>query len=171
MLDVLWRWQAKKRNGIEISSVTKMALGCFILGASYLVMAICAIVTGTGQGSVLWLVLYALLLSTGELYLSPIGLSLVSKVAPAKIVSTLMGLWFISIFFGATYSGSIGVLYEKGTFSPVGFFLFCAGILGVVGLVMTAFQKPLKRAIGKENKSINEHNENEDNQDQVVEGA
>ena len=89
-----------------------------------------------------------MLLTIGELYLSPIGLSLVTKVSPARIVSMMMGMWFISSFLGNTLSGWIGVFYDR--MPKEGFFLMLT-VLGVgSGFAMWAFNKPLKRAIGDE---------------------
>ncbi|MET0410071.1 MAG: peptide MFS transporter, partial [Polyangiaceae bacterium] len=91
VLDVFWRWQA--RRGTEPSSVNKMAIGSTILGLSFIVMIAGAQIIGTDKGSVFWPVFCTFLLTVGELYLSPIGLSLVTKVSPARIVSMMMGIW------------------------------------------------------------------------------
>ncbi len=143
-LDLFWLRQAKK--GTEPSSVSKMAIGCFILGASFIVMIVGAQVVGSGKGSLFWPVFCTLLLTVGELYLSPIGLSLVTKVSPVRIVSMMMGMWFLSSFLGNTLSGYIGVLYTS--WSKEAFF----GLLTVLGIgagaAMWAFNKPLKKAIG-----------------------
>ncbi|MFM2153433.1 MAG: hypothetical protein RL199_1868, partial [Pseudomonadota bacterium] len=87
LLDMWWSRQA--RRGTEPSSVSKMAIGCFILGASFVVMIVGAKVVGAGKGSLFWPLFCTLLLTIGELYLSPIGLSLVTKVSPARIVSMM----------------------------------------------------------------------------------
>jgi dipeptide/tripeptide permease len=57
-------------------------------------------VVGDGKGSLFWPIFCTLMLTVGELYLSPIGLSLVTKVSPVRIVSMMMGMWFVSSFFG-----------------------------------------------------------------------
>lgn len=144
LFDRFWAWQAKRDQ--EPSSVSKMAIGCIILGLSFIVMIVGAQVVGSGKGSLFWPVFCTLLLTVGELYLSPIGLSLVSKVSPARIVSMMMGMWFLSSFVGNTLSGYIGALYTR--MPKEGFFLLLT-VLGVAaGLAMWAFNKPLKRAIG-----------------------
>jgi POT family proton-dependent oligopeptide transporter len=144
LFDRFWAWQAKR--GQEPSSVSKMAIGSIVLGLSFIVMIVGAQVVGSGKGSLFWPVFCTLLLTVGELYLSPIGLSLVTKVSPARIVSMMMGMWFLSSFVGNTLSGYIGALYDK--MPKEGFFLLLT-VLGVAaGLAMWAFNKPLKRAIG-----------------------
>ena len=145
LFDMFWRWQAE--NGKEPSSVTKMAIGCFILGASFIVMVVGAKVVGDGKGSFSWLLVCTLLLTVGELYLSPIGLSLVTKVAPARIVSVMMGMWFLSSFLGNILSGYIGLLYENKIVSAQGFFLVLTALGIATGFAMWAFSKPLKRAM------------------------
>jgi POT family proton-dependent oligopeptide transporter len=143
LLDIFWRWQ--RTRSVEPTTLTKMALGCILLGASFVVMIAGARVVGDGRGSPFWPLSCTLLLTIGELYLSPIGLSLVTKVAPARMVSMLMGMWFLSSFLGNFLSGAIGVLYTR--WSKDGFFLFLT-LLGVgVGLAMLAVRRPLKAAM------------------------
>jgi POT family proton-dependent oligopeptide transporter len=142
----LWKRQAENKK--EPSSVSKMAIGCIVLGLSFIVMIIGARVVGNGHGSWFWPVFSTMLLTVGELYLSPIGLSLVTKVSPPRIVSMMMGMWFLSSFFGNILSGYIGVLYTKW---PKDVFFGLLMVLGVAtGIAIWAFNKPLKRAIGSE---------------------
>ena len=70
-----------------------MALGCFGVAVSYLILAGAAWFAGSGPATWRWLFAYFAVITLGELYLSPIGLSLVSKIAPARMISTMMGLW------------------------------------------------------------------------------
>jgi POT family proton-dependent oligopeptide transporter len=142
--DMLWRWQAK--SGKEPSSVSKMAIGCFLLGLSFIVMVVGVHSVGTGKGSLFWPVACTLMLTVGELYLSPIGLSLVTKVSPARIVSMMMGMWFLSSFLGNILSGYIGRLYDL--WSKDAFFWLLTGLGLVTGFAMWAFARPLKKAMG-----------------------
>ncbi len=143
VLDVFWRWQ--RGRDAEPSTLTKMAFGCILLGVSFIVMIVGARAVGDGRGSPFWPLSCTLLLTVGELYLSPIGLSLVTKVAPARMVSMLMGMWFLSSFLGNFLSGAIGVFYTR--WSKDAFFLFLT-LLGIgVGLAMLAVRRPLKAAM------------------------
>jgi POT family proton-dependent oligopeptide transporter len=141
--DRFWAWQNKR--GKEPSSVAKMAIGCFILGASFVVMVVGAKMIGTGKGSVFWPIFCTMLLTVGELYLSPIGLSLVTKVAPVRIVSLMMGMWFLSSFFGNILSGYIGQLYT--TLSADVFFILLMALGIAAGVAIWLFNKPLKNAM------------------------
>ena len=62
--------------------------------------------------SIAWLLGTTFIMTIGQLYLSPIGLSLVTKAAPARIVSMMMGIWFLSSFFGNYFSGFLGTFWE-----------------------------------------------------------
>ncbi|MCG6534066.1 MAG: peptide MFS transporter [Syntrophales bacterium LBB04] len=142
-----WSWQS--RRGREPSSVAKMAIGCMLLGGSFVVM-ICAAQVSTQQKSVSlwWLFSCMLILTVGELYLSPVGLSLVTKLAPARMVSMLMGMWFLSSFAGNYMAGYLGTFWEK--MPKADFFLILSLLAFGAGLGMFAVLRPLKRAIGHE---------------------
>ena len=142
--DMFWRWQNKK--GSEPSSVAKMAIGCVILGLSFIVMIIGAKIVGADKGSWFWPIFCTLLLTVGELYLSPIGLSLVTKVSPVRIVSMMMGMWFLSSFFGNILSGYIGMLYTTWTKSNFFTLLMVLGL--AAGAAIWLFNKKLKTAMG-----------------------
>jgi POT family proton-dependent oligopeptide transporter len=144
LLDMFWARQAKA--GKEPTSVAKMAIGSTLLGLSFIVMAIGANLVGDGIGSMFWPLSCTFILTIGELYLSPIGLSLVTKVSPARIVSMMMGLWLGSSFLGNYLSGEIGTLYDD--MSRPAFFMLLCGIGVGTGAAMWALNKPLKRALG-----------------------
>ena len=147
-INALWRRQARRKKGP--TSVTKMAIGCFLLGISFLVMIGGARVVDSGrQASMGWFVGCTAILTLGELYLSPVGLSLVTKISPPRIVSLMMGMWFVSSFFGNYMSGLLGTLWEK--MSKGSFFLMLSGLSIATGVVMLLLMVPLKRAIGDEN--------------------
>jgi len=147
-LDMFWARQAKK--GTEPSSVAKMAIGSCILGLSFIVLAYSSglITEAHPKGSWVWPALCVLFLTIGELYLSPVGLSLVTKVAPMRFMSLMMGFWLISSFFGNVLSGYIGTLYETGTLAQSQFFLLLTFLGLATGVTIWLFQKPLYRLMG-----------------------
>ena len=149
LLNIVWAWQA--RRGKEPSSVTKMAMGCFLLGFSFILMILAAQGVAPDQRrSVMWLVGTTFILTVGELYLSPIGLSLVTKVAPARIVSMMMGVWFLSSFFGNYLSGFLGTFWEK---IPRTEFFLVLTILGVAaGVAIAAVNRPLNKIVAHHDK-------------------
>lgn len=144
LVDIFWGWQAKRKK--EPSSIAKMAIGCVLAGLAFLFMVLTARVIGpTGKGNFMWLFSATFLFTMGELYLSPIGLSLVTKVSPPKIVSMMMGMWFLSSFFGNYFSGYIGSFYD--TMPQESFFLIVAGMAFLGAFLFVIALKPLKKII------------------------
>ncbi|MCM2279320.1 MAG: peptide MFS transporter [Oligoflexia bacterium] len=140
-------WARQAQRGKEPSSIAKMAIGCFLLGASFLIMIPATHSYASGQkASMGWLTACTFLLTLGELYLSPVGLSLVTKLAPVRMVSMLMGMWFLSSFFGNYLSGFIGMFWEK--MSKENFFILLSVLSFAAGFAFLAVLNPLKRAIG-----------------------
>jgi POT family proton-dependent oligopeptide transporter len=140
-------WERQGRYGKEPSSVTKMGIGCILLASAFLILILPARqLAVTPRASILWLAACALVLTIGEIYFSPIGLSLVTKIAPARVVSMMMGVWFLSSFFGNYLSGYLGTFWEK--MPKQNFFLLMFSLSFAAGLAFLAILKPLKRAIG-----------------------
>jgi POT family proton-dependent oligopeptide transporter len=141
---VLWGRQAKR--GKEPSTVLKMAIGCFLLAASFAIMAGVAKITGPhGHASWMWLILFFTVYTFGELYLSPIGLALVARVAPQQVLSMMMGMWFITSFVGNTLAGYMGSFWDK--LDKTEFFLIVAAIPAAAAVVIWVFDRPLKPII------------------------
>lgn len=141
----LWTYQQKR--GKEPSTVSKMAIGSLILGLSFVVMAVGVRVIGeNGKGSLFWPFFATLVITVGELYLSPIGLSLVTKASPKRLVSLMMGVWFVSSFLGGFASGVLGVFYKDGHHER--FFWLMVAIGVGTALAMWAFNKPLRKILG-----------------------
>src|SRR5215813_44673 len=136
----LWAWQAKR--GTEPSTLTKMALGCFGVTLANLIMAAAAWHAGDGKASWLWLLGYFIVITIGELYISPIGLSLVSKVAPARILSMMMGVWLATSFPGNFIAGYLGSFWSG--MPKVHFFLMIAIIAGLAAAAIAALGRPLR---------------------------
>ena len=144
LLSMFWSKQAK--GGKEPSSVTKMAFGCLLLGLSYIIMIVASRgMDPDARRSVMWLVGTTVIITIGELYLSPIGLSFVTKIAPARMVSMLMGVWFLANFFGNYLSGYLGTFWEK---IPHEQFFYLMTVLGIgVGIAMLVLSRPVNKII------------------------
>jgi proton-dependent oligopeptide transporter, POT family len=138
-------WARQAARGREPSTPIKMALGCAGCGASYLIMAAAAVYAGDGKASWLWLFAYFVVITTGELYLSPVGLSLVSKVAPARYISLMMGVWLATSFAGNFIAGYLGSFWS-GMAKP-NFFLMIAAVAIAAAFVIWAFDRPLRSAL------------------------
>jgi POT family proton-dependent oligopeptide transporter len=106
-------WGALARRGKDFSSPAKFAFALFCAGLSYLIMVAATnrVIAGGGVGvrvSMWWLIVTYFLQVIGELALSPVGLSSVTKLAPRRFVGQMMGVWFMSIALGNLVAGLIG---------------------------------------------------------------
>jgi len=107
-------WGALGRRGLEPSTAMKMVIGLGLLGLGFVFMVVGA--KGADQGlkvSWLWLVAAYGFHSCGELCLSPIGLSYVSKVSPVRFSALLMGVWYLSNATANKVAGSVAALIER----------------------------------------------------------
>ncbi len=96
-------WQ--KMGERQPSSPGKFFYGLLFAGLAFVVVTIASMLTGGGRVSPLWLIVVYFLQSVGELCLSPVGLSTVTKLAPARMVGLMMGVWFLSISIGSYIAG------------------------------------------------------------------
>ncbi len=135
----LWSWQA--RRGREPDAIVKMAIGCGLLGLSFLVLMPAAALydmDGTPV-NMLWTIANIFILTVGELYLSPVGLSLFTKLSPARMVSMMMGVWFMSSFAGNFLAGYIGTYWD--VLPKDKFFLLLAVISFAAGAGILAYRR------------------------------
>ena len=93
----------------------KFGLGILQLGLGFLVFALSArFIDDAGKVSMMFLLIGYLLITSGELFLSPIGLSKVTELSPAKLVAFMMGVWFLSSSFAHYIAGAIAKLTTGG---------------------------------------------------------
>ena len=145
---VIALWTRQARNLKEPNSMFKIAMGCVLLALSYVLMAFAAWYGGSGQISWLWLLGFFILITTGEIYLSPISMSLYSKVAPARIISLMFAANFAPNFLGGGFmQGWLGIYWERMAHPQ--FFLMIAGIGLVAGAIIWAMEKPLRPFLQK----------------------
>ncbi|MDH7445490.1 peptide MFS transporter [Aquimarina sp. 2201CG14-23] len=137
-------WAKRKLKGKEASSLFKMALGIIIMGFGFLFMVFAAMeFENSGTSSMIWLVLAYLFHTIGELCISPVALSFITKLAPVKYASLMMGVYFAATGLGNKVAGIVG---ESA--SEYGELTIFSGIViftVVIGLLFIAILKPLKR--------------------------
>ena len=126
----------------------KQGLGLFGAALAYLIMALAAWHAGGAKASWLWLVAYFVALTLGELYLSPTGLSMVSKVAPASLLSMMMGLWLATSFPGNLLAGRLGRSWNS--MGKPYFFLMIAAVAAGAGAAIWILSRLLKPVLEKE---------------------
>jgi POT family proton-dependent oligopeptide transporter len=145
-----WLWISLGRRGRDPSAGTKFGLGLLQLGLSFLVMMVAAqTVLHTGHRVLpVWLIVTYLLQTTGEMCLSPIGLSNVTKLAPARYSSQMMGTWFLGAAIGNLAAGLIGGEIGSDVADMPAQFLRMALIGGVSGCIMLALARPVRAWMG-----------------------
>lgn len=137
-------WAKRKLKHKEASSLFKMALGIIIMGFGFLFMVFAAMqFEQSGTSSLIWLVFAYLFHTIGELCLSPVALSFITKLAPVKYASLIMGVYFAATGLGSKVAGIVGETASNfGEYAVfLGIFLFTI----VIGTLFTIVLKPLKR--------------------------
>jgi POT family proton-dependent oligopeptide transporter len=143
-----WLWLRLGAQGREPSSPAKFGLGLALVGAGFAVLAAGAAVAASGVlVSPLWLIAAYLLHTCGELCLSPVGLSAMSKLAPARIGGLIMGVWFLGSSVGNYIGGRVTGFYESLT--PPTLFGIVALIGIAAGALFLAFARPMSRLEGR----------------------
>jgi POT family proton-dependent oligopeptide transporter len=128
------------------SSPGKFTIGLFFAGIAFVVIAFAAMLAGSGRVSPLWLVLVYFLQTIGELCLSPVGLSTVTKLSPGRMVGLMLGVWFLSISIGCFIAGLATGLFagNDNTALVRGFGIF-AGITLVAAIILAVLTPLIKR--------------------------
>lgn len=135
------------------SGPIKFALGLFLVGFSFVVVAYGAMdipqgaAAGVVRVSMLWLVLAYFFQTMGELCLSPVGLSYVSKLSPKKLVGLIFGFWFLASAISNKLAGMMGGMIDKisETYSMSTFFLIIAAMPIGVALILVIMNPMLKK--------------------------
>lgn len=144
---VLPMWHRQRMRGREPNEFTKMAIGCFIFGAATMLLAGGSLQAGVaGRASLLWSLGFHLISNIGWLFFSPIAQAFVTRAAPASVNATMLGVYYLSIFFGSIVSGRLGGLYER--LPAAQFWTLHAAIVaggGVLILLLGAAMRPALR--------------------------
>jgi POT family proton-dependent oligopeptide transporter len=137
-------WARRKLKGKEASSLFKMAVGIIIMGFGFIFMVFAAMeFQSSGSSSMLWLILAYFFHTMGELCLSPVALSFITKLAPVKYVSLMMGVYFAASGLGNKVAGIVGESASHyGEYAVfLGIFIFTV----IIGVLFILILKPLKR--------------------------
>jgi POT family proton-dependent oligopeptide transporter len=136
----LWAWQA--RRGGEPAPVTKMAIGCMLTASCFGLLILPSLGIDHGQrAGVLWLVAAMALQTMGELYVSPVGLSLFSRSAPAKYLSVMMAVNFLSLALGFYLAGYLASFWSG--MHKADFFGMIAAIAAVTSVAIFVLSRVL----------------------------
>jgi len=154
-------WAKRKIKNKEASSLFKMATGTIIMGLGFVFMIFAVReYEANGSSHMIWLVLAYLFHTIGELCSSPVSLSFVTKLAPVKYASLMMGLYFAATGLGGKVAGVIGEVSSQ--FGEYAIFSGIVIFTVLFGLLVIALLKPLKRLThGAEEMEGTSHEENE----------
>ena len=143
-------WVGLAKRLLEPSMPAKFAIGLLFLGLGFFVMVGAAkLVTAGNSAAPYWLILTYLLHTMGELCVSPVGLSSVTKLAPKRFGSQMMGIWFLATALGNLIAGLMAGRFNPESLDDMpGLFLQIVLIAVGSGLLMLVFTKPIKRLMG-----------------------
>jgi POT family proton-dependent oligopeptide transporter len=137
-----WLWTSLGRRGKEPPTPAKFAFGLMTLSIGFVAMVFAAKQSeALGKAHMGWVIAAYMFHTIGELCVSPVGLSAVTKLAPLKFASLMMGVWFLSNAIADKLSGTIGAYSEK--LGEVQVFGGIAVVTFVGGLVLLSITKPL----------------------------
>ena len=143
-------WVALARRHMDPSSPLKLAIGLIILGIGFIVMIGAASLVAEGQ-QVLpsWLIFTYLLMTMGELALSPVGMSAITKLAPRRLVGQMMGVWFLSLSLGSILAGLFAGEFRSDAVDEMpGLYLQLVMMTVGAGLILMLASGYLKRLAG-----------------------
>ncbi|HKU91876.1 MAG TPA: peptide MFS transporter [Sphingomicrobium sp.] len=107
-------WRRRRAQETTPHLLRRMAIGCVIAALAMLIMVLAAIASGPGGARVssLWVLTYFVLLTLGELFVIPVGLTLIESLAPVRFASMAMGAWYIAKFLGSLLAGFMGAYWQ-----------------------------------------------------------
>lgn len=153
---LVWLLSQLRRFNLEPSTPAKIGIGMILTAAAYSVMALAAVRGGNqSKVSMWWLIGCYFVITIGELFVSPMGLSMVTKLAPRRMTSMLMGLWFLSTAIGNWLAGKTGAwFWQRWTHSKFFILLVITSLISAL-VLLTQFRR-LKAAMPPEGPSSND---------------
>ena len=150
MLAPVFAWIWIRLGSREPSTPVKFSLGLLSVGAGFAVLVVASqLAAGGVQVSPMWLTIVYLLHTCGELCLSPVGLSAMTKLAPARIGGLMMGVWFLATSVGNFIAGRLAGFYEQ---MPLPTLFTTIALFGIVaGFLLLLLSPAIKRMMGEVN--------------------
>jgi proton-dependent oligopeptide transporter, POT family len=149
LLAPLFAWLWVRLGDRQPSAPFKFTLGLVFLGLSFVLMVPAAKLTVDGKVSPFWIVGLFFLQTVGELCLSPVGLSTMTKLAPPKLIGLVMGIWFLAAALGNKLAGVLAGEFTSTDGNALAhFFLVQAGWVGVATLALLACVPWVKKLMG-----------------------
>ncbi|WP_042349929.1 peptide MFS transporter [Bacillus massiliigorillae] len=148
LVSILWVKLGNSKRG-DFSSPFKMGIGMILLGLGYMILLVAVLGTGSNEAEIvskahiIFIVLTYFFHTLGELFLSPVGLSTVSRIAPVKLASLLMGVWLASSGVANILAGQLASVTQSLGYFEV--FAVIGAMAIVLGLILLAFSKKITK--------------------------
>ncbi|WP_242512237.1 hypothetical protein [Pseudolysobacter antarcticus] len=140
---LLMHWRRRADVGRESSPARRMAIGALIVAVAYLVLAFLSASTGVERASWVWLVVFFVIFTLGELFILPTGLGLFARLAPPRLGATTVAAWFLATFSGSLLAGVVGTLWSRA--SHAGFFGLLAVLATAAALLLWLLDRPIRK--------------------------
>nr|WP_314430555.1 peptide MFS transporter [uncultured Brevundimonas sp.] len=136
-------WDRSARKGRGMSSLARMATGAALVAGAFFGLALIAMLTGQGPVHWLWLVAFFVLLTSGELFILPVGLGLFGRLAPAQMTATMIAAWFLAAFAGNLLAGLVGSSWS--TMSAGAFFALMGSVASLSVMALCLLIRPFRK--------------------------
>ncbi|MET8697835.1 oligopeptide:H+ symporter [Kitasatospora sp. NPDC004723] len=144
-----WIWVALSRRSKNPSTTAKFSFGLLMIGVSFMVMMLAmAAASGGANVTPLWLAMVYLIQTVGELTLSPVGLSVTTKLAPTKYASQMMGVWFLAVTAGDCVAAIFQLVLGDSVVGSTWYFAVQGGMAIVAGLALYAYRRKVVQLMG-----------------------
>jgi len=137
-------WHRRAAAGVDQAPLRRMACGALIVAGAYLLLATVGWNAGGAATGWIWLVLFFLVLTIGELFILPTGLGLFARLAPRHLGSTTVAAWFLVTFAGSLSAGLVGSLWSR--FAPGAFFALLALLAAIAAALLWRLNGPMQHA-------------------------
>lgn len=141
-------WRRTARPDREFAPLRRMAGGAFIVAASYLLLAAVSEVSALTDMPAhwIWLVLFFVVYTTGELLVLPTGLALFGQLGPGTLAATTIALWFSASFAGNLFAGALGTLWSRFDNNTL-FFVVIAAVAALAATLLLLIDRPARRVL------------------------
>ncbi|MEV7601480.1 oligopeptide:H+ symporter [Kitasatospora sp. NPDC089797] len=144
-----WLWVALARRSKNPSTTLKFAFGLLMIGASFMVMMLAmGAASGDTKVTPLWLAMVYLIQTVGELTLSPVGLSVTTKLAPTKYASQMVGVWFLAVTAGDCVAAIFQLVLGSKVVGGTGYFAVQGAMAILAGIALAMYRKRVVTLMG-----------------------
>ncbi|UUV18791.1 peptide MFS transporter [Fusobacteria bacterium ZRK30] len=151
ILGKVWSTLAKRPKG-DLSMFKKTSLGMMLMGLSYVIFALADISRGNNLAPIAWIIAMGVVLSTGEMVFSPLGNSFIAKFSPPRLLTGMMSIWVLAVFFAGKSYGYLYAYTLKFDFAKA--YLVIAAIAIFAGIILWGLDKKLNSLVVEEAEEV-----------------